>query len=85
MTTTRAYTVGDRVRVSQQMLFGSRTHVTAVEGVIRRAGQQKTGSWFAHGRDHKLWIDRLELQKDDGELVTVNLDRASRVEVLTTS
>lgn len=76
------YRPGTRVRVTQQILFGTRAAQSTVEGVIRRYGQQKTGSWFAHGRDDKLWLDRLELVKDDGEVVVCNLDRYSRVEAV---
>ena len=45
-------------------------------------GQQKTGSWYAHSRDKKLWLDRLELRKDDGEIVVINLDQRTAVERL---
>lgn len=76
------YVPGMRVRVTQQIPFGQRPISTSVEGVIERFGQQKTGSWYAHGRDDKLWLDRLELRKDDGEKVVVNLDRNSRVETV---
>lgn len=76
------YDIGSRVRVVQQIVRLRGTETTSVEGVILRMGQQKTGSWFAHAKDKKLWLDRLELKKDDGELVTVNLDQYSRVEVL---
>jgi major membrane immunogen (membrane-anchored lipoprotein) len=44
--------------------------------------QSKTGSWFAHSKDDRLWLDRLEVTKDDGEIVTLNLDRYSVVEAL---
>ena len=74
------YQIGDRVRVTQQIPRGRETTSTTFEGAIVRAGQQKTGSWFAHSKDKKLWLDRLELKLDDGELVTVNLDQFSRVE-----
>lgn len=76
------YKAGDRVRVTQQVPRLSGTMVSSVEGVVVRAEQQKTGSWFAHSEDKKLWVDRLELRKDDGEIVHCNLDRYSRVEVL---
>lgn len=76
------YEIGSKVRVTQQVMMGSSSSVTHTEGVVMRMGQQKTGSWFAHGRDKKLWLDRLELRKDDGELVVVNLDQYSRVEVI---
>ncbi|MFK7884874.1 MAG: 50S ribosomal protein L19 [Phycisphaerales bacterium] len=74
------YQIGDHVRVTQQIPRGQETTSTTFEGVIVRAGQQKTGSWFAHSKDKKLWLDRLELKLADGELVTVNLDQFSRVE-----
>jgi len=53
-----------------------------VEGTVLRAGQAKTGSWFAHARDDRLWLDRLELRLDDGEEVVVNLDQYSRIETI---
>lgn len=74
--------VGMRVRVTQQLPRQQGTSTTSVEGVVLRAGQQKTGSWFAHAKDKKLWLDRLELRLDDGELVVVNLDQFSRVEAV---
>ena len=80
--TASKYQPGQRVRVTQQIPRQTGALVTAVEGSIVRFGQQKTGSWFAHSKDHKLWLDRLELRKDDGELVVVNLDQYSSVEVL---
>jgi len=76
------YEAGSRVRVTQQIPFGRATSTTTVEGRIVRFGQQKTGSWYAHSKDDRLWLDRLELRKDDGELVVCNLDEFSRVEVV---
>lgn len=76
------YKPGMRVRVTQQIAFGARATTAVVEGVILRFGQQKTGSWYAHAKDARLWLDRLELRKDDGEIVVVNLDQFSRVEVV---
>jgi hypothetical protein len=58
---------------------------TTVEGTVVTFQQQKTGSWYAHSRDHKLWMDRLELRKDDGEVVLLNLDHYSHVDVLSNS
>lgn len=77
------YEVGQRVRVTQSIPFGQRTETSTVEGEILRFGQQKTGSWFAHAKDDKLWLDRIELKKDDGERIFINLDQYSRVEPLT--
>jgi hypothetical protein len=73
---------GQRVRVTQQIPRSVGALTTAIEGVVTSYTQDKTGSWFAHAKDHKLWLDRLEVRKDNGELVTFNLDQYSRVEVL---
>ena len=78
----RSYNIGSRVRVTQQAPHGKGVWSTTFEGVIVSAEQQKTGSWFAHAKDNKLWLDRLELRKDDGERVFCNLDQYSTVEVL---
>jgi len=75
-------TPGATVRITQQFPRQSGTMVTTVEGVVTRVGQEKSGSWFAHTRDNKVWIDRVELRKKDGELVVLNLDRYSAVELL---
>ncbi len=79
---TLTYTPGLRVRVTQQVPRASGGMSAAFEGVIVSFEQQKTGSWFAHSKDKKLWLDRLELRKDDGEIVFVNLDNNSRVEAV---
>ena len=77
-----AYSVGQKVRVTQQIPRQSGALSTTVDGTIQRFGQQKTGSWFAHSKDDKLWLDRLELKKHDGELVVLNLDQFSRIETV---
>jgi hypothetical protein len=74
--------IGRLVRVTQQVPRLSGTGSISVEGTILRFGQQKTGSWFAHSKDNRLWLDRLELRKADGELVVINLDQYSSIETL---
>ncbi len=73
---------GMRVRVSQQISQQGKTWVTNLEGTIVQFGQSKTGSWFAHSKDDRFWLDRLEIQKDDGERTVCNLDQFSRIELL---
>lgn len=79
---TQAYEIGSRVRVTKQLSHGEDLSPFAVEGEIVRMGQQKTGSWYAHSRDKKLWLDRLELRKGDGEIVIMNLDDLTQVEII---
>ena len=77
---TTTYQPGKRVRVTQQMPHRDKTWSSTVEGVVRRYQQARTGSWFAHAKDDKLWLDRLELRLDDGEIVILNLDQYSAIE-----
>ena len=83
MSQSLAISVGTRVRVTQQLPRGAETAwSSAIEGAVLRARQAETGSWFAHSRNDRLWLDRLEIQKDDGEITTSNLDQFSVVEIL---
>jgi len=66
---------GTRVQVTQQLPAVRHVDTTTVEGTVVRYRQAKTGSWFAHGLHDRLWLDRLELRMDDGEVTVLNLDR----------
>ncbi len=67
---------GQRVAVTQQIPKRNQVWTTRVEGTVQQYEQRQTGSWFAHT---KLWLDRLTLQKDDGEIVVCILDNYSHV------
>lgn len=73
---------GQRVRVTQQIPHTDRVWTNTVEATVTRFRQAKTGSWYAHARDDQLWLDRLELRKDDGEFITLVLDRYTHIESL---
>ncbi len=73
---------GMRIRVTHEIPMGQSAIRSVVEGTVLRVGQQKTGSWFAHSADKKLWLDRVELQKADGEIAILNLDGMTLVESL---
>ena len=72
---------GARVKVTQQIAGRDYTWTSDVRGTVVSYEQKQTGSWFAHSRDDKLWLDRLTLRKDDGELTTLVLDEFSRVDI----
>jgi hypothetical protein len=76
------FDIGQRVEVVQQIPHRDRVWATHVTGRVVCFEQRKTGSWFAHGKDDKLWLDRLTLRKDDGEIVVCILDRYTHVKVL---
>ena len=73
---------GARVRVTQQIAARNNAWRTPVEGEVVAYEQKQTGSWYAHSRDGRLWLDRLVIRKSSGEMSTLNLDEFSRVEVL---
>ena len=75
-------TPGARVKVTQQIPARNYTLTSEVRGTVLEYEQKRTGSWYAHSKDDKLWLDRLRLKKDDGELTTLNLDEFSRIEIL---
>ena len=73
---------GAKVKVTQQIAARDYTWTSDVTGTVMEFEQKPTGSWYAHSKDDKLWLDRLLIRKDDGELTTLNLDDYSHVELL---
>ena len=72
---------GVRVTVTQQIAARDYAWASDVRGTVVGFEQKQTGSWFAHSKNDKLWLDRLTLRKDDGELITLNLDDYSKVDI----
>jgi hypothetical protein len=78
--TTQQFATGQNVKVVQQLPRQSGGMTASILGKVVRYEQSKTGSWFAHSKDGQLWLDRLVLQKADGELAVINLDQYTIVE-----
>src|SRR5688572_26890327 len=72
---------GAKVKITQQIAARDHAWTSDVRGTIVSYEQKQTGSWFAHSKDDKLWLDRLTIRKADGELTTLNLDDYSHVEI----
>jgi hypothetical protein len=73
---------GAKVKVTQQIAARDYALTSDVVGTVLSFEQKQTGSWYAHSKNDKLWLDRLLVRKDDGELTTLNLDDYSHVQVL---
>lgn len=73
-------TAGMKVKVTQQIAARNHTWTTEVRGTVLEYSQKETGSWYAHSKDDRLWLDRLKLQKEDGELMTLNLDEYTKID-----
>jgi len=73
---------GAQVKVTQQIAARDRTWTSEVIGVVVSYDQKQTGSWFAHARGDRLWLDRLTLRKADGEITTLILDEFSHIDIV---
>jgi len=80
--TGRKLAPGQTVRVRQTIHTREGDWGTTIEGKVVQLAPRPTGSWFAHGKDDRLWLQRLRLEKDDGEIVEVNIDRDSVVTIV---
>jgi hypothetical protein len=76
------YEPGTLVRVTQQIPRRLDTYTISVTGRVMRQERQNSGSWFAGNKRDKVWLDRLLIQKADGEITILNLDAYTAVEVL---
>ena len=54
---------GVNVRVIQQIAGRDYSLNNEIRGTVMEYGQQQTGSWFAHSKCDKLWLDRLTIKK----------------------
>jgi len=74
---------GTVVEVTQQIPHrDDDVWTTTIRGTVVKYEQAKTGSWYAHAKDDKLWLDRLTLRLADGEITELILDKYTRVETV---
>lgn len=74
--------VGQRIRVTQEVDRREGNWRLAIEGVVESVKPEKTGSWYAHGKDDKFWLYRIRVRKHDGEISTLTVDQYSRIEIV---
>jgi hypothetical protein len=70
---------GARVRITQMIDRRGEDWVTEVEGTVRKVEPRRTGSWYAHAKNDKYWLMRVELVKDDGEVSWLTVDQHTQV------
>ncbi len=76
------YAPGTVVRVTEQIPRRLDTYTMIITGKVIRHERQNSGSWYARNKRNKVWLDRLIVQKEDGEISILNLDEYTNVEVL---
>lgn len=68
------FPAGTPVRVQQSVDRREGAIEVQVVGVVEAWEELPTGSWYAHGRHDRLWLQRLKLRKADGELTLLVCD-----------
>ena len=48
-------------------------------GVVESWEELPTGSWYAHGKNDRLWLCRLRLRKLDGEITILIVDDGTSI------
>ena len=76
---TLKFPAGTPVCVRQTVHRRDRDSVANVVGVVASWETLPTGSWYATGKHHKLWLPRLRLRKADGELTLLVIDDATEI------
>lgn len=70
---------GTPVCVTETTLLRNEPIETQVIGVVEAWEDMPTGSWFAHGKDDRLWLKRLRLRKADGETTVLVVDDGTSI------
>lgn len=73
---------GDRVRIVGKIVAHDETWLAPAEGEVISVHSEPTGAWFAGQKYAHLWLMRLVLRKDDGELHSLVVDQNTQVDLL---
>jgi len=74
-----AFPPGTPVCVSETTLRRDEPIETKVIGVVEAWEDMPTGSWFAQGKNDRLWLKRLRLRKADGEVTILVVDDGTAI------
>lgn len=73
------FPVGTPVRVVQTTRRREASYQAESVGVVEAWEDRPTGSWYAHGKNDKLWLCRLKLRRADGEITLLVIDDATSI------
>ena len=76
---TEAFPPGTPVCVRQKTVRRGGPIEVETVGVVVEWEMLPTGSWYAHGKNDKLWLARLKLRKVDGEISLLVLDEGTSI------
>ena len=73
---------GSRVRIIRRYNANLEDRSSPVEGTVLGKEKVRTESSYRGGRGGRHWVERLVLQKDDGEVTKIVLDQRTEIEKL---
>ncbi len=73
------FPVGTPVRVIQTTKRRVDSYEAESVGLVQAWEDRPTGSWYAHGKNDKLWLKRLKLKKADGEITLLVIDDTTTI------
>jgi len=71
-----------RIRLTQTVRVGSKSWMTAVDGVFREVNYLATGLATDRVREDDIVVVTVHFTKENGELSSISLDEKSKIEVL---
>ena len=74
-----AFPPGTPVCVTETTLLRDQPIETRIIGVVQEWEDMPTGSWYARGKNDKLWLKRLRLRKADGEITLLVVDDGTAI------
>jgi len=79
------FPVGTPVRIVRTVLQRDESYESEAVGLVEGWMDEPTGSWYAHGKNDRYWLQRLKLRKADGELTVLVIDDATRIAKIETA
>ena len=70
---------GTPVCITEKIRRRDRVTVSHAYGTIEAWEELPTGSWYAHGKNDRLWLRRLKLRKLDGEISLLIVDDSTSI------
>ena len=77
--TSQLFPPGTPVRVREVTERRGQPIQVETVGVVEEWEELPTGSWFAHGKNDKLWLQRMKLRKVDGEISLIVVDDGTSI------
>lgn len=73
------FPAGTPVCVTMTTRLRGRDIESRVVGVVESWDCKPTGSWYAHGKNNKLWLDRVRVRRVDGEVTLLIIDDGASI------